>query len=184
MLLTKIRELGQAYRRPLDVIEAEVLLAIAFWKKKRGYQAAALEYLEKAILRAHPYGYVQVFTGEGAELTTMLYKLQNRANRKDYGGPLPGSFVRRLHLQAAARARHSAGLTGGQKPAPVKYTAQQRQVMRLLCAGYSYRRIAEEMDIKFSTVRSHIELIYKKLDVPNEMEAVQRIRTLGILDES
>jgi DNA-binding NarL/FixJ family response regulator len=54
--------------------------------------------------------------------------------------------------------------------------------MELLCGGESYKSIAEKMGIKFSTVRSHIELIYRKLDVPNETMAVMKINELGILD--
>lgn len=183
IFLKNLLHLCTTFRRPLDVIEARVLLAIAHWKKKRGFQKQALEYLEDAILEAHPYGYTQIFANEGSELTNMLYRLQSRSTRQDYTGAIPGSFVKTLYLQAMAQARHAPGLTAGQQRAPIKFTPQQKKVMLLLADGKSYREIAEDMGIKFSTVRSHMELIYKKLDVPNEAEAIRRIKELQPLDE-
>ena len=55
--------------------------------------------------------------------------------------------------------------------------------MNLMCKGYSYRKIAEELGIQFSTVRSHIELIYRKLDVSSMKEAITKIHQLHILDD-
>ena len=52
-----------------------------------------------------------------------------------------------------------------------------------MCKGYSYRKIAEELGIQFSTVRSHIELIYRKLDVSSMKEAITKIHQLHILDD-
>ena len=182
VILSKILELVQAYRRPLDIIEVKILLSIAFWKKKRTHQDKALDYLEEAILMAYPYGYTQLFVNEGAEVVNMLHRLQNRANRSNYTGKLPGNFTKMIYLRAKAQSSHTKGLTSGRNPEPVSFTGKQKTVMKLLSNGYSYRQIAEEMDIKFSTVRSHIELIYKKLDVPNENEAIMKIRDLNLFD--
>ncbi|MDL2237376.1 LuxR C-terminal-related transcriptional regulator [Christensenellaceae bacterium OttesenSCG-928-K19] len=181
ILLSKLSALCQAYKRPIDAIEAEILLAIAFWKRKRGYQKEAMAHLEKAIKAAQPYGYTQVFTNEGAELENMLARLRNRVIRKDYKGDIPETFVKMLHIRVAEQAQHTKGLTAGRIEQSIKFTKQQKRVMSLLCAGYSYRRIGEALGIKFSTVRSHIELIYKKLDVSGEKEAILKIRELNIL---
>ncbi|MDL2288592.1 LuxR C-terminal-related transcriptional regulator [Oscillospiraceae bacterium OttesenSCG-928-F05] len=183
VILKKIIALCTAFQRPLDVIEAHVLSAIAFWKKRRGHQREAMEHMEAAVLSAHRYGYVQVFANEGPDVATMLYKIQSSAIRKSYTGEIPGTFAKKLHMLAMGQAKHTRGMTGRHRDENVRYTDQQKRVMRLLCEGNSYRQIAEEMGIKFSTVRSHVELIYKKLDVPNETEAVLKIKELGLLDE-
>ncbi|MDL2287864.1 LuxR C-terminal-related transcriptional regulator [Oscillospiraceae bacterium OttesenSCG-928-F05] len=183
ILLERLLVQGKRYRRPLDVIEAKILLAIAYWKRKRNYQKTALSHLENAITLAQRFGYVQLFANEGGELTNMLHRLQHKAMRQDYTGEASGSFTRLVYLQTYARSKHQKGLTSGQAARPVKFTDQQKRVMTFMCDGYSYRKIADAMGLKFSTIRSHIELIYKKLDVPNEMEAITKIRELGILDE-
>ncbi|MDL2234082.1 LuxR C-terminal-related transcriptional regulator, partial [Ruminococcaceae bacterium OttesenSCG-928-L11] len=168
LILDGILDMCSNYQRPLDVIEARILLAICYWKKKRGHQQTAMQHLEQGILLAKPYGYTQVFANEGADLTNMLHRLQNRVVRQDYHGDIPGSFSKMLHLQALSQSHHTKGLTGRQDTRPVKFTEKQLAVMKLMCEGYSYRQIAELTGVKFSTIRSHIELIYKKLDVPNE----------------
>lgn len=182
ILLKKLLSMSRTYRRPLDVIEAQILLSIAYWKKRRSFQNEAVYYLEQAVILAQQYGFTQLFANEGAELTNMLYRLQSRTVRQDYQGEVQGSFAKRVYLQAFQHAKHAKGLTGGQERKSLKFTERQKTVMRLLCRGNSYRQIAEEMGLKFSTIRSHIELIYKKLDVPNETEAILKIQELGLLD--
>ncbi len=182
LMASKIVALAESYNRPLDVIEAEILLSIAFWKKKRGYQKEALLHLEKAIGMAHQFQYTQIFTNEGAELESMLMRLKNRSVRNDYKGDLNDAYVKMLYLRVCEQAKYTPGLTGGANEKMIKFTKQQKNVMRLLSEGYSYKKIGEELGIKYSTVRSHIELIYKKLDVPGVKEAVLKIRQMGILE--
>ncbi len=183
ILLSKIEELCDALKRPLDVIEAKILLAIAYWKKKRGYQKKALETLESAIRLAQLYGYEQLFINEGAELENMLSRLKSRTIRSDYQGELSGVFVKKLYLGAVGHAQYSKGLTGGRIEQGLHFTQQQKRVMKLLCEGLSHRKIGETLGIQFSTVRSHVELIYKKLDVPGAKEAILKICELNLLEE-
>lgn len=51
-------------------------------------------------------------------------------------------------------------------------TKREREVLRLLCEGDSYRRIAEQLFVSGHTVRSHIKNIYEKLHVHSRAEAV------------
>jgi len=55
--------------------------------------------------------------------------------------------------------------------------------MRLMCEGYSQKEIAEKIGLKPYGVKSHVELIYRKLDVFNSMDAVMKIKELGLLRE-
>lgn len=183
ILLEKILAMCRAMKRTVDIIEAELLLAVAFWKKKRGNLKKALAYLEDAVTIAQEYEYEQVFINEGAELATMLSNLKSRTIRSDYEGSLSETFVKRLYIGAAEQAHNRKGLTGGRVEQGIKFTPQQKKVMSLMCEGYGYQKIAEELGIQFSTVRSHIELIYRKLDVSDMKEAILKIRRLHILEE-
>ncbi|PHI19202.1 DNA-binding response regulator [Lewinellaceae bacterium SD302] len=51
-------------------------------------------------------------------------------------------------------------------------TTREREILRLLCAGESYRMVAEHLFISGHTVRSHIKNIYQKLHVHSRAEAV------------
>jgi len=181
LLLKKLLTLAESYRRPLDITEALILIAIANWKKGGSGLNIALDHLERAITIAYEYKYTQLFANEGAELVTMLHRLQKRTHQSTYQGNLPADFVKTLYIAAVSTAKHLKGLTGGTAK-NIKFTDKQKEVMRLMCAGYSRNEIAAQLGLKPNGVKSHTTLIYKKLDVPNSVEAVLKIRELGLLD--
>lgn len=49
---------------------------------------------------------------------------------------------------------------------------RERQVMVLLSSGLFTREIAEELQLGVSTVKAHLKKIYIKLDVRNQVEAI------------
>jgi LuxR family maltose regulon positive regulatory protein len=183
LFINKLLTLCEAYHRILDSIEAKILLSIAYWKKGRGYQSEALALLTEAIISAHLYNYTQVFTNEGAELINMLQRLGKIAAQKDYAGELLASFVKTLYYAALTRSKNVIGLTGRRVVGPLKFTNQQMTVARLLCSGHNRNEIAKKMEITPYGVKSHLKLIYKKLDVPGGAEAVMKINELGLLQE-
>ena len=182
LLLKKVLALCEQYRRTLGVIETNILLAIAYWKKVRGAQNNAFEPLEKAILSAREYGYTQVFANEGADLSNMLHKLQKRVIQKDYAGELSSADVKPLYFTALTRAKHSPGLTGGRMPENLAFTQQQQTIMRYINDGLTQKEIAGRIGIKPSSVKVHVKLIYKKLDVSNVTDAIIKMRELGVPD--
>ncbi|MCB7305911.1 LuxR C-terminal-related transcriptional regulator [Bariatricus massiliensis] len=183
ILLEKILEMCTVLKRRTDVMEAKILLAVSFWNKKRRNREKALAYLTEAIAEAQRLGYEQVFVNEGGELKNMLSTLKNWSMRGDYDGVLLDEFVRRLYIKVAEKAESGGGLCRQESREGVQFTQKQKRVAELMCKGYSYRKIAEEMGIQFSTVRSHIELIYNKLDVSTMDEAILKMRRLHIVDE-
>jgi DNA-binding NarL/FixJ family response regulator len=65
-------------------------------------------------------------------------------------------------------------------PANLTFTDKQKTVMHLLCEGFSRNEIAQKMNLKPYTVKSHLELVYKKLDVANSVDAVLKIKEMGL----
>jgi LuxR family maltose regulon positive regulatory protein len=170
--------------RPLDNIETLILLAIANWKKTRSGTNIALEHLERAIIIAHEFEYIQIFANEGAELVNMLHRIQKRSEQKNYkNNELPASFVKTLYIEASMVSKNYKGLTDGRLSVNLSFTDKQKQVMHLMCQGFSRKEIAEKMGLKPNGIKSHTELIYKKLDVSNNIDAVMKIKEIGILEE-
>jgi len=70
-----------------------------------------------------------------------------------------GEFIRRLlenfQLPEDDRAEFARSLR--------KLTHRQRQVLILLCHGYTHRLIAEQLEISPQSVRNHTRMIYLKL---------------------
>jgi len=182
ILLKRVSRLASEFNRPLDLIEASILLSIACWKKKASLQNEALDYLEYAVNTAYPYGHIQMFVNDGAALAGMLYKLLSRAQRTKQQEENDGlhSFTKLLYMKT--RVNHNKELSQNITKSPVKFTDKQKAVAHLLCQGKSYRIIAEELGIQISGLRTHLRSIYNKLDVTNGVDAVTKINAMKLLD--
>ena len=55
------------------------------------------------------------------------------------------------------------------------------QVLRLIAQGASTQKIAQQLVIATSTVKSHLKAIYSKLHVHSRTQAIARARELHIL---
>ncbi|MEC5145330.1 response regulator transcription factor [Chitinophaga sp. 212800010-3] len=53
-------------------------------------------------------------------------------------------------------------------------TPRENQIMQALVKGLTYKEVANELDIRVGTVRTHIENIYEKLQVKSKAEAVAK----------
>jgi len=58
---------------------------------------------------------------------------------------------------------------------------REQEVLRLMSAGLSSQEIAERCFISASTVKTHIENIFHKLDVNNRMQAIAQARILDLI---
>jgi LuxR family transcriptional regulator, maltose regulon positive regulatory protein len=58
---------------------------------------------------------------------------------------------------------------------------RELEVLRLLATSLSQREIAGELFVSFSTVKSHVRSIFRKLGVDARADAVTRARELGLL---
>ncbi|MBV7334804.1 response regulator transcription factor [Chloroflexi bacterium TSY] len=58
---------------------------------------------------------------------------------------------------------------------------RELEVLHYIAAGLQNREIATKMIVTLSTVKTHINNIYRKLDVTNRVQAVTRSTELGLL---
>jgi DNA-binding NarL/FixJ family response regulator len=59
-------------------------------------------------------------------------------------------------------------------PNPYELTPREKDVLKSLARGNSYKLIAAEYDISVDTVRTHLKRIYEKLQVHSQTEAVSK----------
>lgn len=79
------------------------------------------------------------------------------------GAPMTGEIARRV-IESFSRSA----------PAPADDCAlsdREKEVIELLARGYSDKEIAQRLEIKFPTVRSHVAKIFEKLHVRSRVEA-------------
>lgn len=63
----------------------------------------------------------------------------------------------------------------------IKLTNREVEVLEQLSKGLSYNLIADNLILSVGTVRKHIENIYKKLQVHNKLEAVQKAKKNNLI---
>jgi DNA-binding NarL/FixJ family response regulator len=114
-----------------------------------------------AVIRAGARGYVTK-TISTAELADAIRRVA--AGDAVFSHRLAG-FV----LDAFAESAGSAGLAGGAKPSfdPEldQLTSREREVLRLIAQGYTYKEIARELFISVKTVESHVSSVLRKLQL-------------------
>ena len=62
-------------------------------------------------------------------------------------------------------------------------TATEKQILRLICADRSNAEIAQTMNIKLTTVKTHVSHILEKLDVNRRSEAKTAAIRLKLIPE-
>jgi DNA-binding NarL/FixJ family response regulator len=68
-----------------------------------------------------------------------------------------------------------------EEPPANRLSEREREVLDLIASGATNREIAERLHISPWTVKEYTGAVYRKLDVRNRTEAVQRAQRLGIL---
>lgn len=59
---------------------------------------------------------------------------------------------------------------------------REYQVLCLLAEGYSNREIGERLFVSVNTVKTHVNHIYGKLDVSRRTQAVQKAKSLRLIE--
>ena len=65
--------------------------------------------------------------------------------------------------------------------AQIALTGREREVLERVAGGATNREIAASLHLSPHTVKEHTSALYRKLDVRNRAEAVQRAQRLGLL---
>lgn len=85
------------------------------------------------------------------------------------GSPLNPSIARKtLKLIARGEAKKSSTIDYG-------LTKREKEILQLLANGLSYEQIAINLFVSKGTVRKHIENLYRKLQVNNKVDAINKL---------
>lgn len=93
--------------------------------------------------------------------------LEYIAEAYEGGAPMTPSIARQV-LQTFSSLNTTSATTSENE----NLTLREKEVLRQLVNGQSYKMVAEDLNIAVDTVRSHIRRIYEKLQVNSKSEAV------------
>ncbi|MBU5445388.1 LuxR C-terminal-related transcriptional regulator [Paenibacillus sp. MSJ-34] len=172
-IVDRVRSQG-AYLRLL--IRKSLLLA------QKQNMAQSLHMLERALALAEPEGYIRSFVDEGKPLRKLLASyLKSRQNNHRRGNRnVSLSYVKRL-LRSMYNSRLLTELAEMKEYHFDSLTAQETNVLQLIHAGLTNQEIASRLQVSLSTVKTHINNLYRKLHVDNRILAVQRAKQLELL---
>jgi LuxR family transcriptional regulator, maltose regulon positive regulatory protein len=178
--LPLLEELGEAAAkagRTGDLIEILVLRAVALWAKNEKERAVST--LARALALAEPEGYVRTFVDEGPMMGDLLSATleARRRGRHDASEHVPARHLAKL-LAAAAR---DAAAPGANERLPEPLSERELEVLALIAAGESNGEIARRLFLSTSTIKTHINRLYRKLGARSRTQAVARAREMNLL---
>lgn len=86
-----------------------------------------------------------------------------------------------IALKTLKLLRNPLDIENAQEKEEIKLTQREVEVLEQLSKGLSYSLIADNLILSTGTVRKHIENIYRKLQVHNKIEAVQKAKKNNII---
>lgn len=147
---------------------------------------AALATLERALTLAEAGRYIRVFVEKGDGMAMLLRQLREQyRSGKGEKHSKRLLYVRTLLSAWIHPVVHSAPLlllpSAEHVPTSEPLSGREQEVLRLMADGRRNQEIARELVIVVSTVKSHINSIYRKLAVNNRVQAITRARVLHLL---
>jgi len=151
-------------------------------------KSAALDKLTTALNLAEPSGFIRLFVDLGPQMFGLLKQLVRQNVALDYIGQILAAFrddERAVVPEAADRP--TASPRQPRRPSPPSQplveplTDRELDVLDLLAQRLSTNEITEKLFISTTTVKSHLQNIYGKLNVNKRREAVEKAKKVGIL---
>jgi LuxR family maltose regulon positive regulatory protein len=177
-LLADLREAAKAVGWAGREIEILALEAVAL--QATGNKERAVSTLAQALALGEPEGYVRTFVDEGPEMASLLSEVLKAHQWRHLERPdRPSAHYLRKLLAALEQAA-----SGSVPPTPQglePLSERELEVLQLIAAGKSNRRIAQELFVTTGTVKTHIRSIYRKLDAHSRTQALVRARELNLL---
>jgi LuxR family maltose regulon positive regulatory protein len=166
-LLERLQSAAEATGRTGSKIKALVLRALAH--KVQADEARALFTLKQSLELAEPEGYVRTFADEGAPMAALL----RRAMRKG----ISPSYAIRLLEASEGPVEGPAAWALLSEP----LSERELEVLRLIASGMSNAEVSRTLFVALSTVKKHINNIYRKLGASSRTGAVARARESNLL---
>jgi len=177
-LLDSLREKAEAADRRGNFVEVLTLRALALRAKEE--KSRAMDVMGRALTLAEPEGYVRTFVDEGpaiAELLSGVLEAQQRGRR----GSQDRISTHYLRKSLAALERDDSSATLPTAGLPESLSERELEVLQLIAAGKTNRRIASELFVSVGTIKTHINNLYRKLDTHSRTQALARARELNLI---
>ncbi|MGQ7957111.1 LuxR C-terminal-related transcriptional regulator [Pseudomonas sp. SP16.1] len=173
-ITTNLREQAEAEHNLR--LQLERLLLETALNQDQDDTPAALRCLDHALRLAERHGFGQLLHNEGRELVDLLRQLLLPQTRQQLGLDQPPSRERLAPLLRGLRSEDDA------HSLIEPLTRREQDVLRRMARGQNNQQIAEALFISLSTVKTHINNLFRKLDVGDRDAALRKARELRLLE--
>ena len=160
--------LSRSQHNTFQMIGIMVLQAETLQKQERTDEA--LTVLEQAVDLARPGRFIRPFVESGPTMEGLLKRLAVKNTAVNYIKQLLAAFSQTPHPPSPSA-----------QPLGEPLTNRQLDVLELLAQRLQSKEIAKKLFLSTYTVKDHLQNIYRKLDVHNRRQAVEKAKTLAIL---
>lgn len=171
LTLAPLEPYVQNCARIIDGIHLNVLTAIALYRKRdEGWR----ERLTAALDAAAEYRFIRTVSVYGTAVLPLLEALDWDGNK---------AWRKRLMAAVRTQAAFYPHFLEPRLAPGEELTPTELQILHLLCADKSNAEIAQIMDVKLPTVKTHVSHILEKLDVKRRAEAKTAAKKLHLVPE-
>ncbi|GCF06551.1 LuxR C-terminal-related transcriptional regulator [Dictyobacter arantiisoli] len=181
-LLPALRTQGRVF----DELQIQTVLvqAYAALEDSRHIRPA----LERLLTMAEAGGYRRLFLEEGQGIKSLLSDLYHR-QQKRYSGDLQPSTLKYIHslllmfgCNVEPRDWQSWQKRAQRAQASLEQLSERElEVLKLIAEGNSNQQIACTLVVAESTIKTHLNNIYSKLNVNSRLQALTRAHAVGLL---
>ena len=157
--------------RYIDSVHLHVLTAIALYRQK---DDAWRDRLTQALETAAAYRFIRTISVYGTAVLPLLEELERVGSAK---------WHKQLMSEVRTQAAYYPNFLQPRLALSDTRTPMELQILHLVCADKSNAEIAEIMNIKLSTVKTHVSHILTKLDVKRRSEAKTAARKLRLVPD-
>lgn len=157
------------------LLEYSILLA------EEGDMKSCIDALEEALYLGEENHYKLLFVEAGKSLLPLLQYyliLRNKGHRQIiYSVSI--SYIKEI-IKVTNKIFQLNTIIEVKKGERIHLTEKETVVIQLLTTSLTNNDIAQELDISLSTVKTHINNLYRKLNATNRMEAIERAKFLNL----
>jgi LuxR family maltose regulon positive regulatory protein len=162
----------------VPILRARVMLSTALFKQKKMNQACQV--MAEAARIAAPEHFVRPFLASDPQFPVLLSLVLHTENlNSGTRSFLKGTLAMLGHADEIEEKSYR------DEPVPLAMAAsispREQEMLQLLSVGLSNREIAAQCSISASTVKTHLENIYRKLGVGNRMQAIAKAQALKVV---
>jgi LuxR family maltose regulon positive regulatory protein len=176
-LLEELRGFAETSGITGGLIEILALQALVLWAKNEKEQAVST--LTRALALAEPEDFVRTIVDEGAEMGDLLSAVLEvrQSGRLEAADRISTRYLAKL----LATLAQEVGALGANERLAEPLSERELEVLALIAAGESNREIAARLFVSISTVKTHINNLYRKLGARGRTRAAARAKELGLL---